>query len=1460
MALISDEYSNVKVALRIRPLLAREKIEACRVCTFVTENEPQVTLGKDKSFTYDHVFVMGTDQKTFYDTCCKPLVEGCFKGYNATILAYGQTGSGKTYTMGTSFDANCLTDAGVIPRSLYSLFEGIDEKVRLSTVDGVAFKKFQVFVQFIELYNEDIIDLLDQTGHVNNKYKTKLKIQEDSKGEICVAGMTQKQVFSANEALEVLHNGALNRTTASTQMNSTSSRSHAIFSIHIKQTSIIGTCIDNESISSNNDANFETLTAKLHFTDLAGSERLKRTGATGERMREGVSINSGLLALGNVISALGDISKKSTHIPYRDSKLTRVLQDSLGGNSRTLMIACISPSDSDFMETLNTLKYANRAKNIKNKVLINQDTSSKQILALRKQIANLQLELTEYKSGKRIVSEEGAEVYNDMHQENLMLKTENKNLTVKLKIAKETTLSLQKNLVELKTDKISAEVFSAIGADDTVKEMVENYINEIESLKTKLIESQTMCSTLQKKQSVINYSNDLSSLGRPKTPLMNVLIEAKKNIQDLEVKKQTLISQTSHELSSFNFEEEDSNQESSSETSSNSDSEQKQISQSDEELDEELETSKYELEQITAEVNIKEKLVNELEHLQKRLTSMQNQYETKLKLMSEKIKITEQERDRVLENLSNIDDSDKKSIDKVHEKYNKKIEQMKRQMKTIKEAEKAHQKRLQQQSKSLSQINKLKSELNRLKTLKMNLDKKVKEDKKKNKAHSLKLTKDLLKIKKDFKRKAIEIKRLEMKNRQKDNLMQLKANEIQVLKNNLNAVKSKRKRASSVPKHSTFNHTKGNKKVVNISENSSKLVWDKVEENLKKLLMRNETIASIEKQMKKLIKDRENLQLKSKTIDTNHQMGNNAENQLDQEEDLQANSEFINEQIQQCQMEIMELEKGADDLEKIRIILNSCELNVSKYISNSLLSMFLEKFSSDVNAHEKIKDLESKLATSLRVNSDAEKLIKCILNKKSDPEKFEKGEGFESENSISLTSNEPSPLDGPAKLLGPTSDFKLDLENAAMFSKVSLDVTVVKARTKNSKASAKDLMQLGEDKPFIFKRQNSMRDKLMLEKVNPDEFRCTSAVVSPTIRSPEVFSRLMTKPIYNTPNKGKMSLNHNKLSISSAGIICTHVAEGHKKAVLSVEASDHLLFSGSKDRSVKVWNLVTGQEILTLDGHPNNVSIVRQCPTTNLVYSVSLCYVKVWDIRTKPSCIRVLSSEGALHQPSSFHRSLQRTNEMPDNEQQITDLKISTNSKYMYCAAGTNVNVWDLNSLSVCSKLTGHKATVMSMEMSPSNSPTIITGSKDRYVRVYDYSDYSKTSQLNCSPSSTLIPPHLDGVESLVYLDKSNTLFTASRDKSIKKWDINKSGVVNTCYQAHNNWVCSIGAFESQSNGSILMSGGRNGLLKAWNTNSMMNLGEIKAHESQINCITSNSLALFTAANDSTIKLWKCSL
>ncbi|CAO3641778.1 unnamed protein product [Mucor fragilis] len=205
-------------------------------------------------------------------------------------------------------------------------------------------------------------------------------IREDIAGNIYWSGVREERCYNPEELLSFLSKGSLCRTTGSTEMNTVSSRSHAVFSVILKQ---------------QKTAEEPSITSKFHFVDLAGSERLKRTNAQGDRAKEGISINSGLLALGNVISALGDEARRTSHVPYRDSKLTRLLQDSLGGNSQTLMLACVSPSDSNFMETLNTLKYANRARNIKNRVTINQDFagSSIEVNQLRAQLARLRIEL-----------------------------------------------------------------------------------------------------------------------------------------------------------------------------------------------------------------------------------------------------------------------------------------------------------------------------------------------------------------------------------------------------------------------------------------------------------------------------------------------------------------------------------------------------------------------------------------------------------------------------------------------------------------------------------------------------------------------------------------------------------------------------------------------------------------------------------------------------------------------------------------------------------------------------------------------------------------------------------------------------------------------------------------------------------------------------------------------------------
>ncbi|PKY45979.1 kinesin-domain-containing protein, partial [Rhizophagus irregularis] len=305
-----------------------------------------------KSFTFDYVFPSETEQEEVFHDCASPLIDKLVEGYNVTILAYGQSGSGKTYSMGTALDGPNIPPEhlGIVPRAITKLFADLSERKEKNP-----FYEFDVYVSFLELYNEDLIDLLNPQSRENNK-KGKcdlIMIREDTNGQIYWTGVKEVQVSDPDELLSQLQKGSLCRTVASTDMNMVSSRSHAIFSSREK------------SLTSK-------VTSKFHFVDLAGSERLKRNNAVSDRAKEGIAINSGLLALGNVINALGDKSRKVTHIPYRDSKLTRLLQDSLGGNSQTLMLACVSPADSNFMETLNTLKYANRARNIKNKVSVNE--------------------------------------------------------------------------------------------------------------------------------------------------------------------------------------------------------------------------------------------------------------------------------------------------------------------------------------------------------------------------------------------------------------------------------------------------------------------------------------------------------------------------------------------------------------------------------------------------------------------------------------------------------------------------------------------------------------------------------------------------------------------------------------------------------------------------------------------------------------------------------------------------------------------------------------------------------------------------------------------------------------------------------------------------------------------------------------------------------------------------------
>ncbi|CAF3544733.1 unnamed protein product [Rotaria socialis] len=377
--------SSVKAAVRVRPLSKNEEHDLCQTCVDVQRATNEIILANSTAFTFDHVFLPDTTQDDVYRECIYDMIEGCFQGYSASILAYGQTGSGKTFTMGSGIEYSDPTKEGILPRAIMHIFQRCASYEREAELKDIALSKCVVSCQFIEIYNENIYDLFNKENidFRSQKNSDKHVVFENSNGEIAVTNITTRFVTTAHETLDCLKEGALSRTTAATRMNSVSSRSHAIFTVNLQFERVV------PSVATSNPSLREQIRAKIHFVDLAGSESLKRTGATGQRAKEGISINSGLLVLGNVISILGDPLKKGAHVPYRDSKLTRLLQDSLGGNSRTLMIACISPVDRDFSETKSTLNYAQRARNIRNRVKVNQDKHSRQIIQLQMEIERL---------------------------------------------------------------------------------------------------------------------------------------------------------------------------------------------------------------------------------------------------------------------------------------------------------------------------------------------------------------------------------------------------------------------------------------------------------------------------------------------------------------------------------------------------------------------------------------------------------------------------------------------------------------------------------------------------------------------------------------------------------------------------------------------------------------------------------------------------------------------------------------------------------------------------------------------------------------------------------------------------------------------------------------------------------------------------------------------------------------
>nr|XP_060627810.1 kinesin-like protein KIF3B [Anolis sagrei ordinatus] len=369
---------SVRVVVRCRPMNSKEKAASYEQMVEVNVKLGQVSVKNPrgtshelpKMFTFDAVYDWNSKQFELYDETFRPLVDSVLQGFNGTIFAYGQTGTGKTYTMeGVRGDPE---KRGVIPNSFDHIFTHISRSQN---------QQYLVRASYLEIYQEEIRDLLSKDQ------SKRLELKERPDTGVYVKDLSSFVTKSVKEIEHVMNVGNQNRSVGATNMNEHSSRSHAIFVITI-ECSEVG--LDGEN---------HIRVGKLNLVDLAGSERQSKTGAQGERLKEATKINLSLSALGNVISALVD--GKSTHIPYRDSKLTRLLQDSLGGNAKTVMVANIGPASYNVDETLTTLRYANRAKNIKNKPRVNEDPKDALLREFQEEIARLKAQLERRSVGKR---------------------------------------------------------------------------------------------------------------------------------------------------------------------------------------------------------------------------------------------------------------------------------------------------------------------------------------------------------------------------------------------------------------------------------------------------------------------------------------------------------------------------------------------------------------------------------------------------------------------------------------------------------------------------------------------------------------------------------------------------------------------------------------------------------------------------------------------------------------------------------------------------------------------------------------------------------------------------------------------------------------------------------------------------------------------------------------------------
>ena len=474
---------SITVAVRVRPFNKSEKNEGAECIVSMRGHETIITPDSTndenaQTFLTDLTYWSIPDmpssnafasQEVVFNDLGSLLLKHMFDGYNSCLFAYGQTSSGKTYSMMGSDD-----NPGVIPRMCRAIFEGI-----AGLLDGTV---VSVEVSYLEIYCEKVRCLLNPNADTLEENAPGLKVREHPVTGSYVENLAQLVVCSEKEILKLMSDGHQIRTTAATDMNAVSSRSHAVFTAIVTQTCKVegpnGVEVTNKK------------TSKLNFVDLAGSERISKTHATGKRLLEGANINKSLTTLGLVISKLSDCPSKHSHIPYREAVLTWMLKEALGGNSKTVMLATVSPAGIHIEETLSTLRYAERAKKIVNKAVVNEDSTNKMITEMQRDIDRLREQLLQQHS-----HEETQELQADLQQsqslmQHMRMSWEEKRIeTVHIMEEREQKINLLLTTLKEKEEHITnleeeVSVYKKVCEHSESK--LQSYEAQIEELKVKL--------------------------------------------------------------------------------------------------------------------------------------------------------------------------------------------------------------------------------------------------------------------------------------------------------------------------------------------------------------------------------------------------------------------------------------------------------------------------------------------------------------------------------------------------------------------------------------------------------------------------------------------------------------------------------------------------------------------------------------------------------------------------------------------------------------------------------------------------------------------------------------------------------------------------------------------------------------------------------------------------------------